>query len=179
MCKVEKTFGRGICGTGTGKLNSSASLARISLSSLFVLLLSFAVAPVSVHADDSSVLEAQKVFKQYVDLEKAYDPLQADLFAPNAVIKDTRLYQDGQNKVLTWNGESYKQIVKAQLPVSRARAEQFIYSQPVFSKEGGNVRMKCTRSSSTKRYAAPLEMVFSAGKNGSWKIIEESMQSQF
>ncbi len=178
MCKVEKTSGRGICGFRTGKLNSSAFFAQISLSSLFVLLLSFAAGPASVQAEDSAVLEAQKVFKQYVDLERAYDPLQADLFAPNAVIKDTRLYQDGQNKVLTWNGESYKQIIKAQLPVSRARAEQFNYSQAVFSKEGGNVRMKCSRSSSTKRYAAPLEMVFSAGKNGAWKIIEESMQSQ-
>lgn len=228
MCKVEKTFGRGVRGDGAspqpsfvgslqslstdsrrtvyignlrlfsfGELCNSSlgplqqfsfcalrhsffgSLHRLLSVSLLSAITILYLGTSAAFADDPSVVEAQKLFKQYVELERSYDPTQADLFAPNAVIKDTRVYQDGQNKVLNWNGESYKQIVKAQLPVSKARAEQFIYSQPAFSREGNNVRLKCTRSSSTKKYAAPLEMVFAPGKNGLWKIVEESMQSQF
>ena len=131
-------------------------------------------------ADDQSIVEAQRVFKQFTDLERAYDPSQAELFASNAVIKDTRVYQDGQNKTLTWNGDNYRQIVKAQLPVAKSRAEQYSYSQLNFSHEGNNVRLKCSRASSTKKYAAPMEMVFApSGKPGGWKIVEENCQSQF
>lgn len=129
-------------------------------------------------ADDPAIGEAQKLFKQYVDLEKAYDPLQADLYSAQAVIKDTRVYQDGQSKTLTWTGENYKQIIKAQLPVARSRNEQYAYSQINFTKEGANVRVRCMRALPARKYSSPLELLLSpAGKNG-WKIIEENCQSQ-
>ena len=145
----------------------------------FLLVLLFSGGS-SAFAEDLAVLEAQKVFKQYVDLERAYDPAQAELYAPNASIKDTRLYQDGQSKTLTWTGDSYKQIIKAQLPVAKSRNEQYSYQQTSFTHEGNNVRLKCVRVSSTKKYSAPLEIVFAAGpKPGTpWKIVEESCQSQ-
>lgn len=152
-----------------------SNLTRLPISVLF--LMNFFTG-INCYADDQSVMEAQRIFKLYTELERAYDPSQADLFAPNAVIKDTRVYQDGQNKTLTWNGENYKQIVKAQLPVSKARAELFTYSAPTFIHEGNSVRMKCNRSSNTKKFSAPLEMVFAPTAKGAWKIIEESCQSQ-
>lgn len=132
-------------------------------------------------AEDQSILEAQKLFKLYTEFEHAYDPAQAELFSPSAAIKDTRIYQDGQNKTLSWTGENYQRLIKAQLPVSKARAEQFTYSAPTFTKEGNNVRMRCTRSSNSKKFVAPFEMVFAmvgTGKASSWKIVEETMQSQ-
>lgn len=147
----------------------------LTLAVLFLLGGSAALA-----ADDPAIIEAQKVFKQYVDLERAYDPAQADLYAGTASIKDTRVYQDGQSKTLNWTGDSYKQIIKAQLPVARARNEQFNYQQATFTREGNNVRLKCLRVSSAKKYSAPMEIVFSnGGKPGApMKIIEENCQSQ-
>ncbi|MBX9687686.1 MAG: hypothetical protein K2X27_13345 [Candidatus Obscuribacterales bacterium] len=143
-----------------------------SIAALFILTGNAAFA-----SDDPAILEAQKFFKQFSDLERAYDPAEAELYAPNAVIKDTRVYEDGQSKTLTWTGENYKQIVKAQLPVSKARNEQYSYSQPVFQKDGSNVRLRCQRSSISKKYSAPLEMLIAPTARG-WKIIEESCQSQ-
>lgn len=128
--------------------------------------------------DDPSIVEAQRLFKQYTDLEKSYDPAQAELYAPTAVIKDTRVYQDGESKTLTWTGENYKQIIKAQLPVARARNEQYVYSQVSYSKEGNNVRVRCTRSLPAKKYSSPLEMVFAPSQKNGLKIVEELCQSQ-
>ncbi len=129
-------------------------------------------------ADDPSILEAQKLFKQYTDFEHSYDLAQADLYAANAVIKDTRIYQDGPSKTLTWNGGEYKQILKASLPVAKARNDQYNYSQVTYSKEGANVRIKCMRYSVSKKYSSPLELLLTPNGKGGYKILEESCQSQ-
>lgn len=155
------------------RLSAIKSFAALSGLSIVLFLLSPALA-----FDDPSILEAQRLFKQFVDLERAYDPAQADLYAPQAVIKDTRVYQDGENKTLTWTGDSYRQIIKAQLPVARARNEQFVYSQMSYSKEGNNVRLRCTRSLPSRKFSSPLEMVFAPAQKNGWKIVEETCQSQ-
>lgn len=128
--------------------------------------------------DDPAIVEAQKLFKQYTDLEHAYDPAQADLFSPTASIKDTHLYQEGPAKTLTWTGENYKLIIKAQLPIAKARGEQYVYSQLSFTREGNNVRIKCSRYSTQKKFAGPLEMLLAPNGKSGWKIIEETCQSQ-
>ncbi len=128
-------------------------------------------------ADDPAVTEAQKLFKQFTELEHAYDPAQGELYSPTAVIKDTRIYQDGHNNTLTWTGDSYKQIIKAQLPVAKARNEQNVYSQVSYSREGNNVRIKCSRFSALKKFTGPMELLVAPNGKG-WKIIEESCQSQ-
>jgi hypothetical protein len=129
-------------------------------------------------ADDNPIGEAQKVFKQYMELERAYDPAQGELFTPTATIKDTRIYQDGTSKVLTWTGEHYKLIIKAQLPVSKARNEQFVYSQVSYAREGNNVRIKCNRYSPQKKTGGPLELLVAPVSRGCWKIVEETCQIQ-
>lgn len=128
-------------------------------------------------AQETALLEAQKLFKQYTDLERNYDTSITDLYAPDAVIKDTRQYQDGQSKTLTWTGESYKQILKAQIPVAKARGEQYAYSAPAYTREGSGVRIRCTRTLQHKKFSSPLELLTGPSK-GSWKILEEVLQSQ-
>ncbi len=129
-------------------------------------------------ADDPAVAEAQRIFKQYSEMEHQYDPLQADLYANAAVIKDTRIYQDGQSKTLNWSGESYKQIVKARMPVLKARNEQFSYSQMSFTREGNNVRVRCQRFNQNKKFSSPVELLIGKTEKNAYKIIEESFQSQ-
>jgi hypothetical protein len=142
------------------------------------LLAGLFLAGAAIASEDTCILEAQKLFKQYTDLERAYDPSQSDLFSSTAAIRDTRVYQDGTNKLFTWSGENYKLIIKAQMPVSRARGEQYVYSQVTYAREGNNVRIKCNRYSPQKKAGAPLEMLVAPnGKNG-FKIVEEICQSQ-
>jgi hypothetical protein len=132
----------------------------------------------SAAADDAATLDAQRIFKQFVDLEHSYDPAQADLYASSAVIKDTRVYQDGPTKTFNWTGDNYKSIIKAQLPVQKARSEQFAYTQVSYAREGNNIRIKCTRTASQRKFSAPFELLLApAGKQG-YKIIEETFQSQ-
>jgi hypothetical protein len=144
---------------------------------LSLILLTLVSTNSPAKADDPAVVEAQKLFKQYVDSEHNYDPSQAELYAPNANIKDVRVYSDGQSKTLSWTGDNYKQIVKAQLPVAKARGEQNTYSQVNYIREGNNVRIKCVRASVQKKFSAPMEIVVApVGKV--WKIVEENCQSQ-
>lgn len=163
---------------------ASAGGALVNFAKLFAgALILFVGALISfvnpaLAADDAATLDAQRLFKQFVDLEHAYDPAQADLFASSAVIKDTRVYQEGPTKTFNWTGDNYKAIIKAQLPVQKARSEQFAYSQVSYAHEGNNVRIKCTRTSSQRKFSAPFEMVLApTGKQG-YKIIEEIFQSQ-
>lgn len=150
-------------------------LKKIALS--LALLLAVFSASSAAYADDPAILEAQKLFKQFVDSEHNYDPAQAELYAPNATIKDTRVYSDGPSQTLTWNGDNFRAIVKAQLPVAKARGEQNVYSQVNYIREGNNVRIKCIRSSVQKKFSAPMEIVVAPAGKG-WKIVEESCQSQ-
>jgi len=129
-------------------------------------------------ADDAATLDAQRLFKQFVDLEHAYDPAQADLFASSAVIKDTRVYQDGPTKTYNWTGDNYRAIIKAQLPVQKVRGEQYNYSQVSYMREGNNVRIKCTRSMPQRKFSAPFELLLAPSAKQGYKIIEETFQSQ-
>lgn len=130
---------------------------------------------------EDSIAEAQKVFRQFVELEKSFDPSLADLFAPNAVIKDVRVYQDGQTKTITWSGSDYKQVLRAGLPIARARNDVNTYGPANYYRDGNNIRIKTTRQSVLKKYTGPFELVIAPiANNGksSWKILEEVSQSE-
>jgi len=133
-----------------------------------------------VFAEDAMV-EAQKVFKQFSEMERAFDPAVAELFAPNAVVKDVRVYQDGQTKTITWSGTDYKQVLRAGLPVAKIRNDLNTYSAIAYSREGANVRIKGSRHNTLKKYSGPFELVVApvtANGRTSWKIIEEFTQSE-
>ena len=144
------------------------------------LLAFIAISSGAAHAEDS-VLEAQRVFKQFTDLERTFDPALADLFAPNAVVKDVRIYQDGQTKTITWSGTDYKQVLRAGLPVARLRNDLNTYSQVSFIREGNNVRVKTTRQCQLKKSSGPFEIVVAptnANGRNVWKIVEETAQNE-
>ncbi|MBX9570063.1 MAG: hypothetical protein K2X77_14280 [Candidatus Obscuribacterales bacterium] len=127
------------------------------------------------------MVEAQKVFKQFSEMERAFDPAVAELFAPNAVVKDVRVYQDGQTKTITWSGTDYKQVLRAGLPVAKIRNDLNTYSAIAYSREGANVRIKGSRHNTLKKYSGPFELVVApvtANGRTSWKIIEEFTQSE-
>lgn len=130
---------------------------------------------------EDSIVEAQRLFKQFSEMERAFDPALAELFSPSAVVKDVRVYQDGQTKTITWTGADYKQVVRAGLPVAKVRNDLNNYTAINYTKEGANVRIKGTRHSLLKKYSSPFELVLAPStQNGktTWKIIEELTQSE-
>lgn len=150
----------------------------LAMSILSVALLLCCIS--KVLAEDA-VVEAQRLFKQYTEMERAFDPSLGELFAPNAVIKDVRVYQDGQTKTITWSGNDYKQVLRAGLPVAKIRNDMNNYSAMTYTRDGANVRIKGTRHSLLKKYSAPFELVVApsnANGKSTWKIVEELTQSE-
>lgn len=154
-------------------MKQALSTSLLAISALFL-----ASAP--AFAEDA-IAEGQRIFKQYTEMERAFDPTLSELFAPNALVKDVRIYQDGQTKTITWSGNEYKQVLRAGLPVAKIRNDINSYSGITYTRDGANVRIKGTRHSQLKKYSSPFELVVapsSANGKTTWKIVEELTQSE-
>ena len=126
---------------------------------------------------DPSLSAARELFQKYVDLEHNFDVSQSELYAPDAQIKNTRLYPGGQNQTISFSGNDYKRMLRAALPLAKARNDVSQYSGVSYAKEGSGVRIKCTRFSQLKQYSSPLELIVAPVGN-SWLIVSESSQSR-
>jgi hypothetical protein len=133
-----------------------------------------ALGAVHVHAAD----EAKALFGRYVQLERAFDPTAADLYADDAVIKNKRIYPNGQIRELTLAGTQYKALIRQAMPLAKARGDTNSYSNVTFTEEGSGVRIRATRFSDLKKYASPLSLLVGAGVNGQWLIREELSESR-
>lgn len=153
------------------------------LSALKSLFAGFAVplmiaAPLGAFAqNDSALSSARELFQRYIDLERNFDVAQGELYAPDARVKNTRLYPGGQNQVISLSGAEYRRLLRAALPLAKARNDQNQYSAITYQKEGTGVRIKCTRFSQSKQYSSPLELVV-APVGGTWLITSESSQTK-
>ena len=143
-------------------------------SILFALLWSVSLGAVHVHAAD----EAKALFGRYVQLERAFDPTAADLYADDAVIHNKRTYPNGQIRELTLAGVQYKALIRQAMPLARARGDTNSYSNVTFTGEGSGVRIRATRFSDLKKYSSPLSLLVGPGLDGTWLIREELSESR-
>lgn len=143
-----------------------------------VILLVMIAAPPGAHAqNDPALSSARELFQRYIDLERNFDVAQGDLYAADARVKNTRLYPGGQSQVISLSGTEYRRLLRAALPLAKARNDQNQYSAITYQKEGNGVRIKCTRFSQSKQYSSPLELVV-APVGGTWSITSESSQTK-
>lgn len=147
-----------------------------------IVILSFAFGMLvlipPVHSqNDQALNSARELFQRYIELEHNFDVAQGELYAPDAQVKNTRLYPGGQNQVITLTGTDYRRMLRAAVPLAKSKNEQNQYSAITYQKEGTGVRIKCTRFSQTKQYSSPLELTV-APVGGSWLITSESSQSK-
>ncbi len=126
---------------------------------------------------DPSVTAAKELFQRYVELDHNFDTAQGELYSPEAVIKNTRLYPGGQNQTLSFSGAEYKRMLRASLPLAKAKNDVNQYSGITFTKEGNGVRIKCTRISPVKQYSSPFEILV-APAGSVWQIVAETSQSK-
>ncbi|MBY0550861.1 MAG: hypothetical protein K2W95_26520 [Candidatus Obscuribacterales bacterium] len=143
-----------------------------------VFLIIALCAPLPAHAqNDAALSSARELFQRYIELERNFDVAQGELYAPDARVKNTRLYPGGQNQVISLSGAEYRRLLRAALPLAKGRNDQSQYSAITYQKEGNGVRIKCTRFSQLKQYSSPLEIVV-APVGGTWLITSESSQSK-
>jgi len=122
--------------------------------------------------------DAKALFDRYVELEHAFDPVVADLYAEDAIIKNRRTYPTGQIRELSMPAPQYKALIRQVIPLAQARGDTSSYSQVSFSQEGRGVRIHATRFSDLKRYESPLSLLVAPNASGQWLIYEEISESQ-
>jgi hypothetical protein len=152
-------------------------MVRWQLSSL-VLLASMAASPVSAQQIAGPVDKAKAVFVRFVQLEQAYDPRVAEVYADDAVITDKRTYPNGEVREVTFPPQKYKQLIRQALPVARTRGDRSTYTQCVYEPQAPRVRITCARYSELKKYSSPYTLVVGPGSSGRWQILEEHSESR-
>ncbi len=142
-------------------------------SFLVVLLLASACA---IASEASSA--GKRVFAQYQMLERTFSPAAADLYCDTALIRNTRRYPDGNTRTLQFPADKYKALVRAAMPLARARGDLNTYSATTFKSEGANVRITTTRYSLLKKYSSPMSLLVGPCKQGPWAVLEEISESR-
>ena len=133
------------------------------------------VVAVGAHAQ-SVPKDATNVFAQYVALEAKFDATVADLYADDAVIKNTRRNRDGTAHTTTLPAATYKELIRKSMPAAKARKDTNQYSSVRFKLEDGKVRVTATRYSDSKKYSSPISLLI-AQRSGRWLIVEEISES--
>lgn len=143
------------------------------VSTMFCVMLLWAASSSAASIDDAKAL-----FEQYVQLEHAFDPAAADLYADDAVIKNKRTYPTGQVRELTMPASKYKTLIRQAMPLAKLRGDTNSYSDISYANEGAMVRIRATRFSNLKHYASPISLLVSPDEKGRWLIREELSESR-
>ncbi len=120
---------------------------------------------------------AESVFAQYQARERAFDTSVADLYCDTALIRNVRTYPDGQQRTLELPAAKYKELIRAAMPLAKAKGDFSTYSEVKFTPEGENVRITATRYSESKKYSSPISLLVGSCGIG-FGILEELSQSQ-
>lgn len=147
-------------------------LAKTSAASLVSILLLSG----SLQAQAGS--PAQSVFASYQSLERAFSPDVADLYCDTAVIRNVRTYPGGQKRTLEMPAPKYKALIRAAMPLAKAKGDYSTYSKVAYAPEGENIRITATRYSVAKQYSSPISLLVGSCNGGDWALLEELSESR-
>jgi hypothetical protein len=149
---------------------------RCIISLLASLALALATAPLA--AQTAQAGSAQELWKAYLDLSGHFDPALADLYADDAVVRNSRRYPDGHTRTLEWSGKEYQSLIRQAMPVARSRGDLDLYSNVRFKAIGDQTRVTATRYSTLKKYYAPHELILQNVRGVGWRIVGETGHSR-
>lgn len=147
------------------------------MRSLRILLMVLLI-PLSNIMGSTPEEEARKLFDRYADSEHTFDPSVAELFADDAKIQNKRTYPGGAIRVLTFTAPKYKELIRAAMPLAKARGDTNAYSEIKYLAEGEKIRITATRFSNLKKYSSPISLLVGASPDGKWLIYEELSESK-
>jgi hypothetical protein len=136
-----------------------------------------AAKPTTATAPSDAIAKAKALFARYVQLEHAFDPAQADLYADNATIVNTRIYPDGKSTRLQIPALRYKKVLRDGMKDAKLKGDISNYSNETYTQEGDKVRIKVTRYSVLKKYSSPMSQLVGPDATGKWVILEETSES--
>lgn len=141
------------------------------------VMLLWVVGTVQAASTGDSIKAARQLFDRYVSLEYAYDPAVADLYADDAVIRNTWTSAPGKREVTEIPATRYKALIVQYMPTAQERKDRSLYSRITYTPEGDGVRIKAKRFSVNKNYTSPLSILAKPSKTGDWQIVEELSES--
>lgn len=145
------------------------------MSRVAAFFLLIALCPVAAAQDARAA--AQALFAEYQKRGNAFDPGLADLYCDSAVVRSTRIYPDGNRRLLEIPAARYEELVRTAMPLARARNDHSTYSRITYAREGANVRISATRYSELKRYSSPFSLLVGQC-GGRWGVLEEVTETR-
>ena len=153
-------------------------IRRIVALGIIILAASIAAIAQDRLSQDARI-KAEQVLNRYVELEHAFDPAIADLYADDAVIQTRRTYPNGEVRNLSIPAAEYKALIRKTTPLAKARNDVSRYSNCTYrAAVMGRVRVACARYSELKNYTSPMSLVVGPGPRGDWLVFEELSESQ-
>jgi hypothetical protein len=122
---------------------------------------------------DASLERARQVIESYVNLERAYDPRLADLYADEAVIKANQSGPNGESQWVTAQGWQYKKMIRDAMPRFRAQGFKASYSGARYELSGKNVRVSVMQYVDKSRSSNPVQWTIGPGRTSQWLILEQ------
>jgi len=123
--------------------------------------------------------EGRAFFERYVALGDAFDPSLADLYLDESRILTLRRYPTGQERKLEMTGTQWKRLVRAAMPVARAKGDRSTYRDVRFEAAGRVLRARADRYSVLKCYwDKNYYMLIARQLDGQLRIVEEYTETQ-
>lgn len=147
------------------------------LFSLAVLLLLLPLPPASAEGPKptSSQLEkARALFQRYIDLEQSFDPALADLYADDALIRNTKVRPGGREYTIPIPAHQYKELLRHAIKIAQEKGDKRVYSGIEYVADARGVRMNALRISLLEETSTPVSIVFGPWHDGRWLVLEES-----
>lgn len=142
------------------------------LSILIVLIMT----GLSVLADDAQ--EALKFFNSYVSAANSYSPTVATMYSPSAKIIRQVVKPDGTLVNVNTDTATYIKQMKLGQAGAKMRGYKNNYTEVSVKNLGnGSYKISSLRQPSGEKYKLKTYMIVKK-ENGSWKIIEEMMQTK-
>jgi hypothetical protein len=124
------------------------------------------------------IVNAKAVFAKYEACDASFDASVADLYSDTALIRNKRSYPDGQVRELTFSAPRYKELLRATMPLAKAKGDSSKYSNVTYTPEGSGVRITARRFSVLKQYESPISILVVPNGSGRWLIQEELSESK-
>ena len=131
-------------------------------------------------ANTPELEQAHALFEQYIQLEEAFNPDIALLYADTALIQVTKKRPDGGEETLHIPPQRYKTILKTMMPMAEALNDSGTYHDIEYTQQAnGQVRIESIRYSKRSQRKIPLVLIVGPDNYGDWVIFEESSRVGF
>ena len=118
---------------------------------------------------------ARATFDRFVELEAAFDPRVAELYADDGIVIERVEVEGVERRTREIPMRRYKALIAAAFADHRHAPETATHSQIRLERFApGWVRVRTLRRSSASRAASDYEIVVRAGSDGVWRIVKET-----